>query len=168
MEMDSTARLVSPASAPELMHCGRDNSPPPSPPPTGGEGDYESDTNTTTIHGLGVVVGSVVARIETILEAIADSLAACQQLSIALSRRGSHRRASETRLEHVCFPGRTVQEARKFGKFFATSQILHDLIVHSARILLILQLSHDALVSGTILTKRCVKLRRPIPSAPVC
>ncbi|KAK7432420.1 endodeoxyribonuclease [Neonectria magnoliae] len=157
MEMDSTARVVSPSAAAELMHCSQGDNPPPppSPPPPTGEGDdSDSDTNTTTVHGLGVVVGSVVTRIETILEAIADSLAACQELSIALSRRGSHRRASENRLEHVCFPGRTVQEARKFGKFFFQSRILSHLIVHPARILLILQLSHDALVSGTILTKR--------------
>ncbi|KAK7415688.1 endodeoxyribonuclease [Neonectria punicea] len=153
MEMDSTARVVSPATAPELMHCSQGDNPPP-PPPTGEVDNYDSDTNTTTIHDLGAVVGSVVTRIETILEAIADSLAACQELSIALSRRGSHRRASEPHLENVCFPGRTVQEARKFGKFFFWSRILNHLTVHSARILLILQLSHDALVSGTILTKR--------------
>ncbi|RGP62813.1 hypothetical protein FSPOR_9004 [Fusarium sporotrichioides] len=94
----------------------------------------DGDTN-TIIHNTNV--GAVVARIEGILEQIIDALAAGQELSIAFSARKPSRRASDATPEQVHFPGRNKQEATKF-----------------ARILLILQLSHDALVSGTVLTKR--------------
>ncbi|GKU04803.1 meiotic recombination protein spo11 [Fusarium langsethiae] len=94
----------------------------------------DGDTN-TIIHNTNV--GAVVARIEGILEQIIDALAAGQELSIAFSTRKPSRRASDATPEQVYFPGRNKQEATKF-----------------ARILLILQLSHDALVSGTVITKR--------------
>ncbi|KAG8669517.1 hypothetical protein FPOAC1_008912 [Fusarium poae] len=94
----------------------------------------DSDTNTIS-HNTNV--GAVVARIEGILEQVIDALAAGQELSIAFCTRKSARRASNATSEQVHFPGRNKQEAIKF-----------------ARILLILQLSHDALVSGTVLTKR--------------
>ncbi|CEF88313.1 unnamed protein product [Fusarium graminearum] len=93
-----------------------------------------NDTN-TIIHNTNV--GAAVARIEGILEQIIDALAAGQELSIAFSTRKPSRQASNATPEQVHFPGRNKQEATKF-----------------ARILLILQLSHDALVSGTVLTKR--------------
>ncbi|KAF4977285.1 hypothetical protein FZEAL_6173 [Fusarium zealandicum] len=94
----------------------------------------DTDTNTTA---AGPSVGTVVARIEGILSRIIDALSACQELSIAFSTRRSSRRGANAQPEEVHFPGRNQQEAVKF-----------------ARVLLILQLSHDALVSGTILTKR--------------
>ncbi|KAF4340633.1 meiotic recombination rec12 [Fusarium beomiforme] len=81
--------------------------------------------------------GMVVTRIEDILGQIIEALAAGQELSIPFSARRLSRRAANAQPEEVHFPGRNQQEAVKF-----------------ARILLILQLSHDALVSGTILTKR--------------
>ncbi|ETS02853.1 DNA topoisomerase IV, alpha subunit [Trichoderma reesei RUT C-30] len=76
--------------------------------------------------------GTVVARIESILEDILDCLAEGRELSIdfVVSRSGHSP-------QKVHFPGRNALEATKF-----------------ARILLILQLAHDALVSGTVLTKR--------------
>ncbi|RGP78036.1 hypothetical protein FLONG3_3871 [Fusarium longipes] len=91
------------------------------------------DTNTIISN---TNVGTVVARVEGILEQIIDALAAGQELSIAFSSRKANR-ASNAAPDHVRFPGRNKQEAIKF-----------------ARILLILQLSHDSLVSGTVLTKR--------------
>ncbi|KAH6966196.1 Spo11/DNA topoisomerase VI subunit A [Fusarium venenatum] len=100
----------------------------------------DSDTN-TILHNTNV--GSVVARIEGILEQIIDALAAGQELSIAFSTRKPTRRASNATPEQVHFPGRNKQEAIKF-----------------ARIILILQLSHDALVSGTVLTKRHIFYQR--------
>ncbi|KAM0561587.1 hypothetical protein ACHAPJ_002755 [Fusarium lateritium] len=97
-------------------------------------GNQNTDTNTTISNPN---VGTVVARIEGILAQIIDALSAGQELSIAFSTRRSSRRDANAQPEQVHFPGRNQQEAVKF-----------------ARILLILQLSHDALVSGTILTKR--------------
>ncbi|KAL2677149.1 hypothetical protein Neosp_010917 [[Neocosmospora] mangrovei] len=94
-----------------------------------------ADTNTTA---GGPTVGTVVARIENILSQIIDSVSACQELSITFTPRRPAR--SRGQPDEVRFPGRNQQEAVKF-----------------ARILLILQLSHDALVSGTILTKRFVE-----------
>ncbi|KAH7191988.1 Spo11/DNA topoisomerase VI subunit A [Fusarium flagelliforme] len=95
-----------------------------------------NDTNTNTITS-NTNVGTVVARIEGILEQIIDALAAGQELSIGFSPRRAVRQAANASPERVHFPGRNQQEAIKF-----------------TRILLILQLSHDALVSGTVLTKR--------------
>ncbi|RSL89046.1 hypothetical protein CEP51_001384 [Fusarium floridanum] len=98
-----------------------------------GRNDHDNaDTNTTA---GGPTVGTVVARIENILSQIIDSVSACQELSITFTPRRPAR--SRGQPDEVRFPGRNQQEAVKF-----------------ARILLILQLSHDALVSGTILTKR--------------
>ncbi|KAF7551463.1 hypothetical protein G7Z17_g4999 [Cylindrodendrum hubeiense] len=115
--MDVTTSVIQHVAITELMHGSQVDSQ--EPPTTTEDGDDDADANTTASRGALGAVGAVVARIESILET------------------SSARRASETRPEQIRFPGRTVQEARKF-----------------ARILLILQLAHDALVSGTILTKR--------------
>ncbi|PHH78355.1 hypothetical protein CDD82_3084 [Ophiocordyceps australis] len=80
--------------------------------------------------------GALVARIEEMLEAVVSRIAAGQEMSIEMaSRRRSGRNARS--LRPVRFPGRNLAEAQKF-----------------ARVLLILQLSHDALVAGRVLTKR--------------
>ncbi|KAL7791425.1 Spo11/DNA topoisomerase VI subunit A [Trichoderma ceciliae] len=76
--------------------------------------------------------GAVVSRIESMLESMLDCVSEGKELSIDFVSSNSGR-APQT----VHFPGRNAQEATKF-----------------ARILLILQLAHDALVSGTVLTKR--------------
>ncbi|KAL7953006.1 DNA topoisomerase IV, alpha subunit [Trichoderma compactum] len=78
--------------------------------------------------------GTVVSHIESILEAMLDCLAQGQEFSIDFV---SSRSGSGNSPQTVRFPGRSAVEATKF-----------------ARILLILQLAHDALVSGTVLTKR--------------
>ncbi|KFA46462.1 hypothetical protein S40293_04246 [Stachybotrys chartarum IBT 40293] len=85
--------------------------------------------------------GAVIARIEDILEAVVDGITEAKEVRIELkSAKNIHRRVGRdpSRFrDYVRFPGCNVQEARKF-----------------ARVVLILQLSHDALVSGTVLTKR--------------
>ncbi|KAH0497804.1 hypothetical protein TgHK011_005089 [Trichoderma gracile] len=101
----------------------------------------ETAANSRTRDGRQVIIrpvtattsaGTVVSRIESILEDILDCLAEGRELSIdfVLNRSGNSP-------QKVHFPGRNALEATKF-----------------ARILLILQLAHDALVSGTVLTKR--------------
>lgn len=122
MNMDvTTSVLRQPVATPELMHGNQvDGQEDPTTDDSDDDvddGDDVSDTNTTNHggHGPDGAVGAVVAAMESILETFVDSLAACQGLSITLSRRASHRRTSETRLEPVRFPGRTVQEARKFS-----------------------------------------------------
>ncbi|UNI18564.1 endodeoxyribonuclease [Purpureocillium takamizusanense] len=75
--------------------------------------------------------GFLIARMEGILESVADALSGGHELQLELLTRGSQR------MQELCFPGKTVSEGQKF-----------------ARLLLILQLSHNALVSGRILTKR--------------
>ncbi|KAF7553648.1 hypothetical protein G7046_g7054 [Stylonectria norvegica] len=100
-------------------------------------------------------VGTVITRIESVFESVADSVSTQEELSIVFSsRRSSRRSLGQHRVEHVHFPGRTLQEARKFG--MADSGGLRFAVpdIFLARVLLILQLSHNALVSGTILTKR--------------
>ncbi|KAG8422939.1 endodeoxyribonuclease [Metarhizium acridum] len=82
--------------------------------------------------------GAAISRIESVFESVINSLLHNEPMSIALaSRRGLRRRQSRVPLRQIQFPGRSAQEAQRF-----------------ARVLLILQLSHHALVSGTVLTKR--------------
>jgi meiotic recombination protein SPO11 len=71
-----------------------------------------TDTNTITSN---TSVGTVVARIEGILEQIIDALAAGQELSIGFSPRRAVRQAANASPEQVHFPGRNQQEAIKFG-----------------------------------------------------
>lgn len=60
--------------------------------------------------------GTVVARIESILELTLDRLAEAQEMSIELaSRRNVRHRGDNTHLEQIRFPGRTLHEAKKFG-----------------------------------------------------
>ncbi|KAI9149479.1 Meiotic recombination protein rec12 [Paramyrothecium foliicola] len=106
------------------------------------------------------VTGSIIARIECILESVLDNLSQACEAGIELkSRRTLRKRVSQGSTlssNHVCFPGKNQQEARKFGRRNVCDQarFLLTFRLHLARILLILQLSHDALVSGTVLTKR--------------
>ncbi|KAF4967263.1 hypothetical protein FSARC_5175 [Fusarium sarcochroum] len=129
--MDEDSNNAQSIATPELMQRSQANSSSSAPAQVGNQ---NTDTNTTISNPN---VGTVVARIEDILEQIIDAMSAGQELSIAFSTRRSSRRDANAQPEQVHFPGRNQQEAVKF-----------------ARILLILQLSHDALVSGTILTKR--------------
>ncbi|EQL00317.1 meiotic recombination protein rec12 [Ophiocordyceps sinensis CO18] len=77
---------------------------------------------------------------ETLLESMLRRLSAGQEMSMELvTRRNLRNQDGDSRCQQVSFPGRTLSEGQKF-----------------ARALLIIQLSHDALVSGSILTKRCI------------
>ncbi|KAL3957191.1 hypothetical protein ACCO45_007769 [Purpureocillium lilacinum] len=78
--------------------------------------------------------GVLIARMEGILESVADALSSGHELRLELMTHGSRR---SRRMQELRFPGRSLSEGQKF-----------------ARLLLMIQLSHDALVSGRILTKR--------------
>ncbi|KAF5572925.1 meiotic recombination rec12 [Fusarium pseudoanthophilum] len=126
--MDEEAETAQSIAIPELIQSSQAN-------PTSSATENENTDTNTIINNPNV--GTVVTRIEDILARIIGALAAGQELSIPFSPRRSTRRAANPQSQQVRFPGRNQQEAVKF-----------------ARILLILQLSHDALVSGTLLTKR--------------
>ncbi|KAM0078182.1 endodeoxyribonuclease [Fusarium odoratissimum] len=126
--MDEEAEIAQSIAIPELTQNPQANR------TSSTTANENTDTNTTINNPS---AGTVVTRIEDILAQIISALATGQELSIPFSARRSTRRAANVQPEQVHFPGRNQQEAVKF-----------------ARILLILQLSHDALVSGTVLTKR--------------
>ncbi|KAF5571278.1 meiotic recombination SPO11 [Fusarium phyllophilum] len=126
--MDEEAEIAQSTAIPELTQRPQANH------TSSATANENTDTNTIINNPN---AGTVITRIEDILAQIIGALAAGQELSIPFSARRSTRRAANAQPEQVHFPGRNQQEAVKF-----------------ARILLILQLSHDALVSGTVLTKR--------------
>ncbi|KAF4441739.1 Meiotic recombination SPO11 [Fusarium acutatum] len=126
--MDEEAETAQSIAIPELTQSPQANR------TSSATANENTDTNTMINNPN---AGTVVTRIEDILAQIISALAAGQELSLPFSARRSARRAANAQPEQVRFPGRNQQEAVKF-----------------ARILLILQLSHDALVSGTVLTKR--------------
>ncbi|KAJ4148422.1 hypothetical protein LMH87_002892 [Akanthomyces muscarius] len=80
---------------------------------------------------------SVIGRIEAALEGVADSLANANELKIPFCSRRRRSRPADHEENFVRFPGSSASEARKF-----------------ARLLLIMQLAHQAMITGTILTKR--------------
>ncbi|KAG6037957.1 hypothetical protein E4U41_004619 [Claviceps citrina] len=87
-----------------------------------------------------VASGTAISRIESLLECLIDSVSSAEPMSIhMLSRRSVRSRREQAVPTRVCFPGRSLHEAQKF-----------------ARIVFILQLAHDALVSNTVLTKRSI------------
>ncbi|KND93448.1 Meiotic recombination protein rec12 [Tolypocladium ophioglossoides CBS 100239] len=96
------------------------------------------DGQPTSPSRASTATGALITCMESLLESILDRLSEGKEISISWeSRRSLHSRNGESRRQELRFPGRSLSEGQKF-----------------ARILLILQLSHDALVSGTILTKR--------------
>lgn len=91
--------------------------------------------------GRAVASGTAISRIESLLETVIDSITSAEPMSIqVLSRRSVQSRREQALPTRVHFPGRSLHEAQKF-----------------ARIVLILQLAHDALVSDIVLTKRFVR-----------
>lgn len=81
-------------------------------------GNDIQDGRLTLRSGL-IGTGTIVNRIESILESTFDCLANAQEMSIPLaSRRNSHRRGDVIRVEQVHFPGKTLHEARKFGTLY--------------------------------------------------
>lgn len=90
--------------------------------------------------GRAVASGTAISRIESLLETVIDSITSAEPMSIqVLSRRSVQSRREQALPTRVHFPGRSLHEAQKF-----------------ARIVLILQLAHDALVSDIVLTKRSI------------
>ncbi|KAH8177129.1 type IIB DNA topoisomerase domain-containing protein [Sarocladium implicatum] len=94
--------------------------------------------------------GTVVSRIEAVLESVLENLARHEPASIELASKRTEDNISET----IQFPGTTHAEARKFGGFCFRRFLESVVEFLVARVLLILQIVHDALVSGTVLTKR--------------
>lgn len=112
-----------------------------------------------------IQAGAVVSKVEDIFENIANAVL-LQNSDVVIrlkSRRNSTRQGSGTIVGHpkdeieVRFPSRSPQEAWKFSKtlqpVFLTS-IYRDIAV----LLRILELSHEALVTGVIVTKRFLVL----------
>jgi hypothetical protein len=75
-------------------------------------GNESADTNTTS----SASVGSVVARIESILMQIVDALRVGEELTIVHTSRRSSRRFTNAQPEVVHYPGRNLQESVKFGR----------------------------------------------------
>ena len=66
--------------------------------------------------GTNTSAGTVIARIESILDSICQHLVGSQELSIEMaSRTYIHQADPEGRHERIRFPGRTPIEARKFS-----------------------------------------------------
>lgn len=80
----------------------------------------KDDTNTVAVSRT---VGTIVTRLEDILERVVSSLGNGQELSIAFLRRASRRSSSEQDQDQVRFPGRSQQEATKFGKLRTSSNL---------------------------------------------
>ncbi|CEJ89784.1 hypothetical protein VHEMI05609 [[Torrubiella] hemipterigena] len=102
--------------------------------------DNEDDVGEISVHHTNESSGLVISRIERLLEDITDQLAASEELCIrVISRKSKSSVKRDDLAVPVRFPGRSIHETKKF-----------------ARIVLLLQLAHSALVSGTIYTKRHV------------
>ncbi|RKU41902.1 hypothetical protein DL546_004908 [Coniochaeta pulveracea] len=84
--------------------------------------------------------GIMIAKIETIFESMFEALSSdAKQLSIPYRSRTANKRSAGRQDGVLTFPGRNLQEARKF-----------------AQLLRIIQISREALVSGSLVTKRLV------------
>ncbi|QBZ54767.1 hypothetical protein PoMZ_10476 [Pyricularia oryzae] len=87
---------------------------------------------------------TVISRIEAIFESIAADIQQRRELSIPYCRvRGTRDSNSQLR-----FPGRSVSEARSFGKIPLLNPRRHT------RVLCVLEISHQALITGNLVTKR--------------
>lgn len=111
--------------------------------------------------------GAVIAKIEAIFESMLEALSSnADQLSVPYRSRTAERRSAVRRVGVITFPGRTLQEARKFGRFstivnLPATSCCSDASYFSpclAQLLRIIQISREALVSGFLVTKRLVIL----------
>ncbi|KAL2132113.1 hypothetical protein VTI74DRAFT_4202 [Chaetomium olivicolor] len=95
---------------------------------------------------------SALSRIEDLLGSIVDAIASGDELIIPYQTIRSSQNAAETAsaqrdgraVDIVKFPGRTIQEAKKFEALFR-----------------IIELSHEALLSGSLITKRNIYYQNP-------
>lgn len=98
--------------------------------------------------------GQTASKIEALFETITDQLSRTEALTVAIpSRRVRSESGDGSPNTMVHFPGRTEAESRKFGKT-RTHETQAGINTNSARIMVILQLAHSAVVSGNIFTKR--------------
>ncbi|KAK0739432.1 Spo11/DNA topoisomerase VI subunit A [Apiosordaria backusii] len=118
-----------------------------------------SSVNYSTINSVSVSGNGALARIESLLEAIVDAIIAGNEISIPykrvrVSRPGpapapgvsgqSQTQRSGRQTGVVRFPGRTIQEVKKFEALFC-----------------IIEISHEALLSGSLITKRNIYYQNP-------
>jgi meiotic recombination protein SPO11 len=118
---------------------------------------------------INLQAGEVITKIEDIFESLLDCIInekKCLVLHIkSRARNGRHtidaatgaiRNAGNVETKEITFPGKTQKETWKFGKCFSGSikgwQILILNLI--AALLRILELSHEALVTGIVTTKR--------------
>ena len=112
-------------------------------------------------------VGAVICKIEDIFESLADCvLDGKKEMIIELKtrkKRGNQGRDAvdgtitdlgEGKVTSVKFPSRSPQEAWKFGKSWKWKWKDSFLIMWTAALLRILELSHEALATGTVVMKR--------------
>ncbi|KAK4174401.1 putative meiosis-specific topoisomerase [Triangularia setosa] len=106
--------------------------------------DYDS------VHVVSVVGNGALARIESLLEAMVDAIITGDKISVPYrsvraSRPGQLQGPPSGRQTGIVrFPGRTIQEAKKFDALFR-----------------IIELSHEALLSGSLITKRNIYYQNP-------
>ncbi|RDA95904.1 hypothetical protein CP533_5207 [Ophiocordyceps camponoti-saundersi (nom. inval.)] len=100
--------------------------------------------------------GALISRIESLLTPMVHALSRGEPMSIELvSHRSLRQLDGQARRRRISFPGNSLAEAQKFSArpFCIWAGSLRTSHI-PARVLFILQLSHDALVSGDVLTKR--------------
>jgi hypothetical protein len=112
--------------------------------------------------------GAVITQIEAIFESMFDDLSTgANHLSIPYRSRTSNRHSGARRAGRgsgaLTFPGKTPQEAKKFSRssnlgLSLQSSLLtrRDLRYFPASLLRILQISREALVTGSVISKRFV------------
>ncbi|EPE33517.1 DNA topoisomerase IV, alpha subunit [Glarea lozoyensis ATCC 20868] len=115
--------------------------------------------------------GSVITKLEDIFESITDCLLEKnKELTICLKTRPpkvtqedetGNRKRLMSGVRKITFPSRNPKEAWKFSAFFFTDGELNCCSYGTAALLRILELSHEALVTGVVTTKRDIYYRDP-------
>ncbi|KAK0666403.1 putative meiosis-specific topoisomerase [Cercophora samala] len=114
------------------------------------ESSGTSSGNYNAVNVVSVAGDGALGRIESLLEAIVDAITTGNEISIPYrsvpaSRHGQSQGPPSRRQTGVVrFPGRTIQEAKKFEALFC-----------------IIELSHEALLSGSLITKRNIYYQNP-------
>lgn len=116
----------------------------------GGHAKMDSELSSSSL----LAPASMIGRIESALEAVVDALENGRELRIAINSRRRNTRTGDQGNRYVRFPGSNAHEAQQFCQWRSMPGIEPPRLHFTARVLLILQLSHQALVTGTILTKR--------------
>ncbi|CAP73361.1 uncharacterized protein PODANS_2_7480 [Podospora anserina S mat+] len=114
-----------------------------------------SSVNYDAVNVVAVAGNGALDRIESLLEAIVDAVTTGNEIlipyrTVRASRPGRSQGPPAARQAGVVrFPGRTIQEAKKFEA-----------------LLCIIELSHEALLSGMLITKRSVLIRNIYYQSP--